>query len=755
MFKFIHRIQQASLIVVISVAGVVSAGELKITHDWPGYTGPDGTYADQSKVPILDDLSRAKLLWISEHEDLGYGKTSSGRGHAYGGKSHPSGSVCPIVAGGLVIAGYFNPKNNVVADDIILALDAATGKTKWKQVYPGKGYNLTASKHVKYGPTLTAANGKVFHLGSGGRIYCVELATGKPLWESQLGDYPEYYKTEAAKIPVTDDIIQGAGGLGRALYMPLIVIGGVLMVPCETGLFAYDTATGKELWKLAGDMKTPSPAKINGVTYALCSGGDSNVRLVEPKTGKVLWSEKIGASLGSPTISYIVADGRLFIPYNKDVGGPEFLSAFTLSETGAKLLWQSKDKGVGDYFSYRDGVIYNVTSEPGMLKAFRAEDGTILSNPGIAAGHFHLWGDRLVSVGDDCHESIGHYCTYQSLTLGNSDWKLSGQPFMPRSIRQYVGVGGYQECWMQPAFADGLMFTRSVNRENGKGAILCWDLRARPDSTKVKFQLDDPLQGNPKAQNRVTVEAEVEAGNITHIFTVLPMRAPTASVFESVYVKGVPREITPLVSGRWKGNVEMELLRDVETWQFDLDSTGAAPSGTYQRMISALAKPTDVEGSADAKEGVADAKAKPLPDNARQWVINLQQAVCPFADTPTVKRRDNMYIVVTRSATGELEAFARARSMNISTHEVQVGSFTADEKTLNFKGTVLFHSDKYMNPSNQRGGTVAMEVDVTLTGDGKNWKGTYKGQYGSAWTGSGKIAAVASSADEKREPIGK
>lgn len=131
----------------------------KVTHDWPGYNGPDGTYADQSKVPLLDDFSRAKLLWISEHDDLGYGKTSSSGGHIYGPKAKPSGSCDLVVSGGLVIAGYFSPKNNVVADDIVLAVDAATGKTEWKQVYAGQGYNRTARKHVQYAPTPTVADG--------------------------------------------------------------------------------------------------------------------------------------------------------------------------------------------------------------------------------------------------------------------------------------------------------------------------------------------------------------------------------------------------------------------------------------------------------------------------------------------------------------------------------------------------------------------------------------------------------------------
>ena len=748
------------LVALLSFTAVITAEELKVTHDWPGYTGPEGTYADQSKVPLLDDFSRAKLLWISEHDDLGYGKTSSRGGHIYGPKAKPSGSCDLIVASGLVIAGYFNPKNNVVADDIILAVDAATGKTKWKQVYAGQGYNRTARKHVQYAPTPTVADGKVFHLGSGGKIYCIEVATGKPLWEGNMGGAPERYKAATANMVVKDEVKDGVSGLMAGYATPLTVIGGVLMVNTpDDGFRAFDTATGKELWKMGG-QSFPCPAKINGITYALCCDNNGDMRLVEPKTGKVLWTEKV-ARPPSHAPSFIAADGRLFVHSNEGKENPR-LAAFALSETGAKLIWKSKDEGFGDgnlspSMAYRDGVIYaGVLKGKNRLMAFKGEDGTVLSDFDATetismAGFFYLWGDRLVLEGNHSHESIGHVCLYQALTPGVKDLKVSGHPLAPRTFGKYAGIAGYGELWMRPAFADGLIFTRSVNRENGKGAILCWDLRTRPNSKMLKFQIADLLQGNPKAQNLLTVEAEVEAGNLIIIFTKAQMRSPTASIFGTVHVKGMPQEITPLVAGRWKGAVDVELGRDGETWQFDLDTSKETPSGTCQRMISALAKPIDVEGIADAAEMVPDPKAKPLPENTKQWMVTLRKSVCPESDGPIDTRRD-MYIVVTRFANGEQEAFARARRMNISTHEVQVSSFAADEKTLTLKGTVLFHSDQYVNPSDQRSGTVAMDVEVTLTGDGKNWKGTYKGRYGSAWTGDGKIGAVTTPADGKLPP---
>jgi outer membrane protein assembly factor BamB len=502
-------------IAALSLATVARAADPpKITHDWPSYYGPDGTHADLSRVPLLDDLSQATLLWISEHDDLGFGKTQSKGNHAYGPKAKHSGSCDLIVAGGLVICGYFTPKNSVVADDIILALDAATGKTTWKQVYAGKGYTRTAHKHTQYGPAPTAADGKVFHLGSGGQVYCVELATGKPLWTSDVGNLPEQYKAEAAKVTVKEEVIMKDGVyLKPPLYTPLRVIGGVLMVPVQgDSLYAFDTATGKSLWKLAGAIRTPSPVKIGGVEYALCSEAqtyrvpwypnrDINVRLVEPKSGKVLWTESVGVIMNYTAL--VVAGDRVFIPRSKEPapGRGEkrkfYLAAYALSETGAKLLWESKEDIAStntDVYAYRDGVFYlNVIGNMWDVRilAFKAEDGSILkdfkaSKTSSMWGQFHLWGDRLVLIGDHCHDSIGGACSYQSLTIGPKEWQITGRTLTPRTFKQYLGVVGYMELWTRPAFADGLILGRAVNKETGQGAIICWDLRANPTSASTQ-----------------------------------------------------------------------------------------------------------------------------------------------------------------------------------------------------------------------------------------------------------------------------
>ena len=490
----------------------LAMGETKveIRGEWPSFSGVDGTRADPSRVPLLDDLSMAKLAWISEHEGLGFGKSSSGGGHRYGPHSNPSGSASLIVAGGKVIAGYFTPREEGVTDDVILAVDAATGQTRWKRVFEGKGVNHGAGKYPAYGPTPTAADGRVFHRGSSGHIYAVNIETGRPLWES-------------AVIAVTGEVPAPARQHG--MHNALRVIDGVLMVAADR-LYALDARDGRELWRLDGAAtRPPTPAAIDGQTCALCSGAGA-MRLVEPRSGRVLWSEPLGIDI--PGIrELIVGDGRAFAPCMAEGsprGTPPVVAAFALSREGARRLWVSKGAiaGGGTLGSaFRDGKLY-MNSE-GKLVVLDASNGAVVAeiphgDAGSSGGPFFLWGNRVVlRVGNRTHESIGAAVAgLQAVTSDADGLRRSGQLLAPRTFAhpdgQYVGVSGYV-FWMRTAFADGFVFDRAVNQTTGKGAIVCWDLRRPSEEELARIR-----QARRKQAEQLVLD--FRAGKVTAVTTV-------------------------------------------------------------------------------------------------------------------------------------------------------------------------------------------------------------------------------------------
>ncbi|MBI2438644.1 MAG: PQQ-binding-like beta-propeller repeat protein [Lentisphaerae bacterium] len=91
----------------------------------------------------------------------------------------------PVIAGGIL---YFGSS----ADDTVRALDAATGALKWQ---------FTAGGPIRFAPSFAKAtegkpqigSGSVFFGSDVGRIYCLEAATGKPVWIFNAAPTNEQY----------------------------------------------------------------------------------------------------------------------------------------------------------------------------------------------------------------------------------------------------------------------------------------------------------------------------------------------------------------------------------------------------------------------------------------------------------------------------------------------------------------------------------------------------------------------------------
>ncbi len=501
------------LLLVVGIVPGIAAEPPQVVHDWPEYCGPNGQYADTSGVKLADDMNKISLLWESEEKGIGFGKAHSGYGRdiKYGGDLPPSGISSPIVAGGLVIMSYFLPsgdmvgqdakgdlkpevwekysfKWNIAADDVVIAIDARTGKTRWKQVFAGQGRNLGSGKRNIYGCTPIAQQGRVYAQGSCGAIYCLDLQSGKPVWQTPN---EADYEADKKKALASAAFGKPSGPTGW-----LMIADGTLIAPFKTGISpsrggiarGISLENGKTLWE--------APMNPNLLAYGTVAGKAcllNTAICIEAKTGTVIWKQK-------PPITYLgppVTSGSMLISYvpNPKSTDPKqpygSLAGFAVDDKGAKQVWvlperfqkeMGYDAGGFRNIAARDGLIYHVvtsTDTPGqkgtgtgVVQIIRATDGSILaSQPCDALSLPFLWGDRLVVAGDINHRPRAANPEYWQLySTDPADFRMLGKPWLATDKHQ--ATGGY-ELQTYDCFADGLVFFRVF------GGIRCYDLRPR------------------------------------------------------------------------------------------------------------------------------------------------------------------------------------------------------------------------------------------------------------------------------------
>lgn len=514
---------RTALIALFGLAGLAAAAEAP--NEWPSYLGPCGNFSERSGAKLLDDMTKVRLVWVSEETKIGFGKAHTGAGKSGVGKDFlglpPGGEASPIVAGGLVIQAYFVPRGEVwdaavekrmgaaferhvwlvAADDVVIAMDAATGKTKWKRVFEDKGINTGAGKRGGWAVTPCAADGRVFSLGTTGRLYALDLATGKPLWETNIGERHKQLEAAKAKAIAERHLVDVSRPYGM-----LVVVDGVLVVPdWNWGLLGVEAATGKTLWHLdkgAREMilsgyNAPCPVRVGGRSYVATANMKGDLRLIEPKTGRILWSVPLKCEhLTQP----VAGDEHLLVFEPNPIYGSEpgakptevnrygVLAAYRLDESGAKRDWALPgehihelhlDGGAGRRVIPRDGLVYYLcwgkkgAERHRRLLIIREKDGAVLNAQEVGADHFYLWGSRLITVSDLQHRPrAANAEIWQLYTTDPADFRALGGGWHVNNPqnRMHLATGGY-EVPVFEAFADGLAFFRVM------GGIRCYDLR--------------------------------------------------------------------------------------------------------------------------------------------------------------------------------------------------------------------------------------------------------------------------------------
>lgn len=221
-------------------------------------------------------------------------------------------------------------------DELIQCLEAGTGKTIWANRYPaGRVVTGPPARHPGTRSSPAVVGGRVFSLGVGGILSCLDASTGKVFWRKQsTDDYQGIpYNADTSMSPI---ILDG---------LCVVHVGG----KTNGAIFAFDVASGAPKWKWDGD----GPASSSPIVMTTSHGTRQLVTLTAKYVvglampdGRLLWRIPFEAVQGNNTTPVI--DGQTVIYTGQGKGmfavriepqGDTFAAApiWTNSQQGARF----------------------------------------------------------------------------------------------------------------------------------------------------------------------------------------------------------------------------------------------------------------------------------------------------------------------------------------------------------------------------------------------------------------------------------
>lgn len=419
--------------------------------DWPRFLGPAG----DGTSPETGLVDRIPTNGLPVRFDLPVG----------------TGYAAPSVTGDALV--LFHRRGN---EEIVERWSATTGVPVWAHRYPSSyrdpyGYN----NGPRCAPLIEREH--VFTFGAEGRLTCLELATGRRVWQRDTAK--EWRVPEAFFGVGSTPLIEG----GKLIVM----LGG----QPNSGVVAFDPATGKTLWESVGaknwedqpmldwpgertvewrdwekqaSYASPVAATVNGERLLYCLMRQGLVAL-SPVDGTVKFSRWFRARVDESVnaANPVVFGDRVLISSAYYRSGSVLLQVAP-GNTGFSEAW----KGLSLEMHWAtpillDGHLYGFSgrNEPdarlrcvefatGRLKWERDERWShrgAEQPPVFGRGSFTLADGKLIALGEG--GLLGLFQPHPERCLELGRWQVP-------SLRY--------PCWAGPVLADGVLFLRSEDR---------------------------------------------------------------------------------------------------------------------------------------------------------------------------------------------------------------------------------------------------------------------------------------------------
>ncbi len=240
--------KEIRIIKLFAVMLVILQTTFAYSQDWPQFRGA----TRDSKVTAF----KAPATWPVSLTQVW--KVSVGTGDA-----------TPVLSGKKI---YLNTRQG--SEEVVLCLDAASGKELWKYTYQAAAVNGPAASHPGPRSTPAIANGKIVTFGATGILTCLNPETGKLIWKNE--DFKD----------VVPQFFTG---------MSPLISDGICIAHIGTTnkgeIIALDLNTGNAKWKWIGDgpsYASPSIMTIEGKKYIIAQT-EKNLVALDFANGKLMW----------------------------------------------------------------------------------------------------------------------------------------------------------------------------------------------------------------------------------------------------------------------------------------------------------------------------------------------------------------------------------------------------------------------------------------------------------------------------------
>jgi outer membrane protein assembly factor BamB len=254
------------------------------------------------------------------------------------------GDATPVLAENKI---YLNTRQG--EEEVVLCLDAATGKELWKYNYPSPAVTGPAAAHPGPRSTPSVANGKVVTFGATAIVSCLDAKTGKVVWkrDNPANTVPQFF----------------AG-------MSPLIVDNLCIVHVGTkdngDVLALDLNTGVEKWKWTGDgpaYASPSVMTADGKKQVVLQT-EKNLIGLSLTDGKLLWQIPTPAqqrfyNCASPYIDgqtiYLTGQGTGMKAIKIEKSGNEYVPKELWSNTTVGAKWNTP--------ILKDGFLYGFTDQ--------------------------------------------------------------------------------------------------------------------------------------------------------------------------------------------------------------------------------------------------------------------------------------------------------------------------------------------------------------------------------------------------------